>query len=34
MAYLEKNKKVCGIYKITSPSNRVYIGQTNHFERK
>jgi group I intron endonuclease len=34
MAYVEKNKKVCVIYKITSPSDRVYIGQTNNFKRR
>ena len=25
---LVKMKKICGIYKITSPSGRVYIGQS------
>ena len=26
--------KKCGIYKITSPSGRVYIGQSNNIERR
>ena len=25
---------ICGIYKITSPTKRVYIGQTNNFKRR
>lgn len=27
-------KKICGVYKITSPSGRVYIGQSNDIERR
>ena len=23
-----KNEKLCGIYKITSPSDKIYIGQS------
>ena len=26
--------KICGIYKITSPTNRVYIGQSNDVRRR
>ncbi len=28
------NKVVCGIYKITSPSNKVYIGQSLNIKRR
>lgn len=27
-------KKVCGIYKITSPTGRIYIGQSTHIYRR
>lgn len=27
-------EKICGIYKITSPSNRIYIGQSIDIERR
>ena len=26
--------KICGIYKITSPSNRIYIGQSTNIQRR
>lgn len=26
--------KICGIYKITSPNNRIYIGQSNDIRRR
>ena len=29
-----KNKSSCGIYKITSPTNRIYIGQSVNIERR
>jgi hypothetical protein len=31
---LIKDVKICGIYKITSPTNRVYIGQSNDIRRR
>jgi hypothetical protein len=31
---LNKDVKICGIYKITSPNNRVYIGQSNDIRRR
>ena len=31
---LSKDVKICGIYKITSPNNRVYIGQSNDIRRR
>jgi len=31
---LNKDVKICGIYKITSPNNRVYIGQSNNIRRR
>lgn len=31
---MNKDVKICGIYKITSPSNRVYIGQSNDIRRR
>jgi hypothetical protein len=31
---LNKDVKICGIYKITSPTNRVYIGQSNDIRRR
>ena len=31
---LKKGVKICGIYKITSPTNRVYIGQSNDVRRR
>ena len=31
---LIKGVKICGIYKITSPTNRVYIGQSNDIRRR
>jgi len=31
---LNKESKICGIYKITSPTNRVYIGQSNDIKRR
>lgn len=29
-----KKKKICGIYKITSPSGRIYIGQSKDIEQR
>jgi hypothetical protein len=31
---LSKDVKICGIYKITNPNNRVYIGQSNDIRRR
>jgi hypothetical protein len=31
---LNKDVKICGIYKIVSPTNRVYIGQSNDIRRR
>lgn len=31
---LNKESKICGIYKITSPTNKVYIGQSNDIRRR
>ena len=31
---LIKDVKICGIYKITSPTDRVYIGQSNDLIRR
>lgn len=31
---LSKELKICGIYKITSPSNKIYIGQSNDIRRR
>ena len=28
------NNKICGIYKITSPSGKIYIGQSRNIERR
>jgi len=26
--------KICGIYKIVSPTNRIYVGQSNDIKRR
>lgn len=31
---LTKDVKICGIYKIVSPTNRVYVGQSNDIKRR
>ena len=31
---LDKGVKICGIYKIVSPTNRIYVGQSNDIRRR
>lgn len=31
---LPKDVKICGIYKIVSPTNRIYVGQSNDIRRR
>lgn len=31
---MSKDVKICGIYKIVSPTNRIYVGQSNDIRRR